>query len=291
MKPLFAIDVTEDKKNEVVNGSEFITKNASVQNTDALEDNQEELRQSIKKSQLPFWLQIVMYILGMFALLVILNVISNGFDIGFTQVFRNAPILIIAGFLCGIAWLVLYLYSKKKSKKVLQNENVDKQIEDIEKDFDKIYNELGVPSDAINIDILMFRYKIKNGEVKLHTGMQNTQYINLEVKAFTDGKYLHFADASDLYSFDLAELREIKTVNKRISAMNWTKEESPRKGEYKQYKIMVNTEYGYTVSYKPYYILEGEHNGEKYGIYFPCYEINALEKLTGLKAHSDAENE
>ena len=38
------------------------------------------------------------------------------------------------------------------------------------------------------------------------------------------------------------------------------------------------------VFFKPYYILEIEHNDEIFGIYFPCYELPIFEKLTGLTA-------
>ena len=99
MKPLFAINLTDDKKNEVVNGSEFVTKTASIQNTDSLEENQEELKQSIKKSQLPLWLQIVTYICGIYALIVAASIIKN-LDIGFAQMFKNAPALIITAPIC-----------------------------------------------------------------------------------------------------------------------------------------------------------------------------------------------
>lgn len=288
MKPLFAINLTDDKKNEVVNGSEFVTKTASIQNTDSLEENQEELKQSIKKSQLPLWLQIVTYICGIYALIVAASIIKN-LDIGFAQMFKNAPALIITAPICGLIWLIFFVYSKIKSKKVLAEENVEQQIADIDKDIDAIYAELGVPDDAINVDILMFRYKIKDGEIKPYGGMQNVPYLNFEIKAYTDGKCLHFADTENIYSFDLSELRGISTVNKRISTMNWNKEEHPRKGEFKQYKITVSDESVPYILYKPFHILEGEHNGEKYGIYFPCYELPAFERLTGLKAKTEIE--
>ena len=288
MKTLFAINLTDDKKNEVVNGNEFVTKTASIQNTDSLEENQEELKQSIKKSQLPLWLQIVTYICGAYALIVVLNVLTN-LDIGFAQMFKNAPALIISAIICGFIWLIFFVYSKIKSKRVLAEENVEQQISDIDKDIDAIYAELGVPNDAINVDILMFRYKIKDGEIKPYGGMQNVPYLNFEIKAYTDGKCLHFADTENIYSFDLSELRSITTVNKRISTMNWNKEEHPRKGEFKQYKITVSDESVPYILYKPFHILEGEHNGEKYGIYFPCYELPAFERLTGLRAKTEIE--
>lgn len=35
---------------------------------------------------------------------------------------------------------------------------------------------------------------------------------------------------------------------------------------------------------KPYYILELDRAGERWGIYFPCYELPAFERATGLTA-------
>ncbi len=289
MKPLFAIDLTNDKKNEVINGREFISKSASEQSVDILEDNQEGLKQTVKKSQLPFWLALIKYFSGVIAFLVFANVLINAPEIGFTQILRNAIELIIVAIVCGILWAILFVYSRVKSKKVLAEENLDKQLEDIDKNIDVIYTELGVPNDAVSIDVLMFRYKIKDDEIKPYTGMQNSPYLNFEVKAYTDGKYFHLADTSDVYSFALDELRGITMVNKRITAASWNKEEHPRKGDYKQYKISLTDNGGLFVSYKPYYILECEHNGEKFGIYFPCYEINTLERLTGLKVKAEIE--
>ena len=57
--------------------------------------------------------------------------------------------------------------------------------------------------------------------------------------------------------------------------------EEPNKGYYKQFKITGDDDDG--VSFKPYYILQFRHEGELWGIYFPCYDLEAFERLTGLK--------
>ena len=38
------------------------------------------------------------------------------------------------------------------------------------------------------------------------------------------------------------------------------------------------------VLFDTYHILEIEKDGEIYGLYFPCYELSAIEELTGLSA-------
>ena len=90
------------------------------------------------------------------------------------------------------------------------------------------------------------------------------------------------ANVESVYAFKRSELKTIKTVNKRISIPTWNKEEEPTAGAFKQYKLAVNN-IG-NIFFKPYHILEVEHNGETFGIYFPPYELATFEKLTGLKA-------
>ena len=278
MKPFFCIDITSDKKNEASNGSEFITRTASKQKVEEFENKQEELEQTIKKSQLPLWIRIVKYILGVFFLINSIACIRAGLS----TALKNAPILVIVGAVCGILWVILQIISKVKEKKVLENENAEQQSEEIDRDFKLIHKELDVPENAAEIDVLIFKYKLKNGEIRPHTsGFQTTAYVNLTVKIYETLNELHIADLENVYSFDKSELRAISTVNKRIAVPLWNKEEEPTKGIYKPYKMTVNNVGD--VFLKPYHILEIERNNQLFGLYFPCYELETVEKLTGLR--------
>lgn len=283
MKPIFGIDITSDKNNEIVNGNEFITKNISKQKAEELESKQQNLIQTVEDSKLPLLIRIVKYICGLYAVIVISAIISNLPSTSFDQALRNAPLLIISGFVCGLIWLVLQFFAKRKEKLILTDKNADQQIENIDIDIQKIYDELNVPDLAVSCDVLSFKYKIKNNELSAKAvGFQTTAYFNLDLKIYKDGEYLCLADLENVYSFKLSEIKEIKTVNKRISVFSWNKEEAPTKGDFKKYKMTVNNMGN--VFFKPYYILEIEHNDEIFGIYFPCYELPIFEKLTGLTA-------
>jgi hypothetical protein len=106
--------------------------------------------------------------------------------------------------------------------------------------------------------------------------------MNVSVKLYETNDALHIADLENVYSFAKSELKVITTVNKRISVPTWNKDEDPRSGSFKRYKMTVNN-IG-NVFFKPYYILEIEHESQIFGIYFPCYELEIFEHLTGLKA-------
>jgi hypothetical protein len=279
MKPIFCIDVTFDKKNEIVNGSEFITRTASKQKIEEYENKQEDLEQTVEKSKLPLLLRIIKYLCGLLFWIVLAASVKAGFE----TALKNAPILVMSGALCGILWIILHFVSKGKEKKVLKEENVEQQSKEIHEDFKSICNELNVPDDAAEVDVLLFRYKIKNGKISPYASvLQTSAYINTSVKMYETNDELHIADLENVYSFAKSELKAITTVNKRISVPTWNKDEDPRRGSFKRYKMTVNN-IG-NVFFKPYYILEIEHESQIFGIYFPCYELEIFERLTGLKA-------
>ena len=79
--------------------------------------------------------------------------------------------------------------------------------------------------------------------------------------------------------------RSIKTVKEKITLDSWNKEEAHDEGRYEQYKIKISDVENVTI--KSYHILELEHLGELYGIYFPCYELDTFERITGLIAEKE----
>ena len=283
MKPIFGVDITVDKNNEVMNCEEFISKSISNETKQDFEEKAESFNDTVKKSQLPAWIQVVKYIAGLFAIIVVVGVVRALSSVSIQEAFTNAPWLIIGGIACGGLWLGLHIYSKKKEKTVLEELKAEEQVANIEEDVNKIYEELGVPSSAATVDVFLFKYKDKEGKVVPKVvGMQTFDFLNMEVKMFVrDGK-LHLADIENLYSFDMSSIKSIETVNKSVSMLSWNKESGYTEERYAKYKINENNLGNIVV--KPYHILMLEQDGQEYGLYFPCYELEIFEILTGLKA-------
>ena len=283
MKPLFAIDITHDKKNEVFNGAEFITRTSSQEKRDDLESKRDALDESLKGAKLPLWMRIIKCVCGYFALIFAGVSLSTLTTIGLAQAIKNAPLLFIGGAISTAVWIYLFVLDAKRSKEVWQEQHADTQLESIESDAQGIYDELGVPHDADSVDILLFRYTEKDGEKEPKAvGFQTIIYYNVDIKAYVTEEGLHLADLEHVYTFKSSELVGIKTVHKRIVIPLWNKEEGVNEGKYKPYKITpLNTG---DFSFKTHHILEIEREDERYGVYFPCYELDIFERLTGLKA-------
>ena len=144
---------------------------------------------------------------------------------------------------------------------------------------DAVFAELSVPTDAKEVDVLSFFYKMNDGNIKVcEKGMQVTQYFNPIFKIFSDSEYLYLANLEGKYAFPLSSVMGIRTVKKHIRIAGWNKDIPYNKGIYKQYKLTIDN-YG-CIHCKSYHILELNHNGEIWGIYFPSYELPVIEEIT-----------
>lgn len=284
MKPLFAIDLTNNKKNDIVNGEEFIVQRSSTELLESHEKTVEQLEETEKRAKLPLALKIIKYICIYFPLSVLVSTVrAISDDITFSQAYRNAPYLYWIAFFCVVVFLFLKIYEKRNEKNVINSDEAAHDAKKLSEYTDIIYEELSVPEDARDLDILFFHYKVKNGEIKpCEKGMMPTPYVNFAVKAFTDNDNLYLASLDIKYAFPLSSLSRIRTVNKRISCFGWNKDIGIKEGIYKQYKLSYDN-LG-LVSCRRYHIIEINRSGELYCIYIPDYELPQIEELTQLKA-------
>ncbi len=286
MKPFLGIDLTTDKNNEKLNGEEFLVAVPSSALTQSYERSSERAEETIKQANLPLPLRITQGICGVLGLLIATGTIravvgGDGLTLG--QAYDNAAWMFWLGGACLSVWAILKFVSNKKAKAVLGTDESTSTFANLDGVCDAIYSELSVPSNAPEVDVLSFYYKVKDGNIKVREkGMQMAPYINPVFKVFTDSKNLYIANLEGKYAFPLTSLKLINTVKKNIRIIGWNKEESYNKGIYKQYK-MTNDNYG-CIYCKRYYILEVDCGDDLMGIYIPCYELPIFEELTGLKA-------
>ena len=291
MKPIFCTDITLNKNNEEINGKEFITATAPEGMRTVLEDKAAKLEKSIESARLPSWLVMVRSIVGFGALLFAITAFRIVTESGIPYLFAGENLLITLLCVgCAVGWFMLNKYEKTREKSIVEAENIEGQSRALENELATIYLAMGVPQGADDADIIMFQYKIKDGAVvpSAHA-LIPTPYINFENKIFDDGDNLCFADTENVYSFKKSDLRAIRTVEKKISVPSWNKKSMPTEGEYATYGMTVN-KMG-MVTMKRYHILEIEHEGELLGIYFPCYELDTFERLTGLREDDETVEE
>lgn len=286
MKPFLGIDLTTNKKNEQVNGEEFVVAKPDLSLARALESSSENVEETIQKSKLPLPIRIGHWICGAVAALVafgIINALGGEDSVSLREAYQNAAWLFWLAGACLLAWVLLKLISVRKEKSVLETDESSQAFHALDQTCEAVFLDLKVPEDAKEMDVLSFFYKVDGDNIKVcEKAIQIAPYMNPIFHVFADSENLYFANLDGKYAFPLSAIKAIRSVKKSIRIMEWNKDEEYNKGIYKPYKLREDN-YG-CIGCKNYHIVEVEHDNETWGIYIPCYELPVIEELTGLKA-------
>lgn len=278
MKNVFGINITGNKANQCADGEVFVTARISNAQQKALDREFEAAEQAEEKKDLPFPLYILYYLSLVAAVCCVGGLVkglSRG-NVSLAQAYQNAPWVFYAGGASIVAAGILGIFKHQRKKKAENSEETKLEERRVQALETSSYQTLGVPETATDVDVLTFRYKVKNGESKaVHTIFAD--YANTHVKAFVRDGMLCLADLSQCVSIPLDEIRDIQGVKRKISVFGWNKQTPFNKGVYQPYKITENNMGG--VFFKSYCIVTVDHNGETYEIFLPPYEQPVIEKM------------
>ena len=164
MKPFLGIDLTADKKNEQMNGDEFLIAKTASSLAQSLESSSDNVEKTIEESKLPLPIRIGHWICGAVGLVVAASIIrALGGDDGVTlsEAYQNASWLFWLGGACLVAWALLKFVSVRKSKNVLEADESSQAFNNLDKTCEAILSDLEVPQDSKEVDVLSFFYKPK----------------------------------------------------------------------------------------------------------------------------------
>lgn len=243
-----------------------------------LEGEVENLR---RNATLPVWLLIAMYILLGYGAICVLNFLMAPLGeevVSYAEAYSNAAWVIWSGVPALLIGVVLWVIKFVRQKRVEGSSAYAYVVERAEKFAAESREALGVPEDAVDLDVFAEPYKLnKNG--KRRHGSYIAQYYNSSWWTFREGDAVCFADTTVVYKIPLAEIERIVRIEKRIMFQGWNKSVAYSKGEYKQYKIRANNNGALFV--KPYISVRIRGDWE---LVLPPYELASFEKITGKLA-------
>ncbi len=270
MKPFMGIDLTVNRKNTQRNGTEFLIQKVSSTTLENLKKVDSSLETNVKKQLTPIWLLLTQFALFMLAMLGLAYILGRS---SLSQGYRNIIFL--------VPILAIWWYTKRKEKRSengLQEAYHTAASESIEPLFNML-SELEVPDHAVLVEILTFSYK-KRGSVSVAKEIIPRDITNPAAWAFTDDRYLYLANSDGKFAFPLAQMTAIYPIHKKVNLFVPQVKRNLRRDELEATQELVQP-VAYTTE-KMYYVLAFMHNGEQWGIYFPSYELNAFQSLTGL---------
>ena len=290
MKPIFCTDITVNKNNTVINGTEFITGSIPEEKRAMMDEHALELQRAINGAKLPGWMVMLRSVAGFAALIMAMNLMQVAMEKGFSAIFANDQItgtIICLG--AAAIWFYLNRESRARMQRLENDPELKKKNAELEVEIAMLMHEMGVPADARSMDVLVFNYKMKDGvAVPVSPMMLPSVLMNFECKAFVKDGFFCLADSDNVYSFDRDSLT-LRRVDNKITIYSWNKADAPTDAKYRECGITVGKMGMASMSY--HYILEIVRDGETFGLYIPGYEAETLRELLGFDSAIDANSD
>lgn len=278
MKNIFEFDISDGRTEAPSPNLVFVSARVDSDTDRKTEEAASLVSQKIKSSSMPAlfgFLKLLLLLVGFLGLMRFFLPDDSGnfeqhyaaFPAGF---FVSAGLVLLGGGL----WVFEILLAKRQAS--------DPELKRLTAELDACMRQcvlqLGAPENAHEIDVLLFFYREKNGKRKKANIFND--FSNMAIKAWQKDESLFFCDCETAWEFPLSEIKSVHKINKRVMLSDWNKKTPPNKGKFKQYKMCHS---GLGVSMKYYWAVRLERQGEIYEFFVPCYEIEPILELTGLK--------
>ncbi len=268
MQNLFAINMTdEDNPLSPIDG--FVRDKVPEYHAEYLENSGEETEKVVEKAvKGPLALRILV---GVFAVIAAigLEVFSELLNEVETPGIVEWSVLAIS-VVCVAVTILLAVIQHRRTKKVLDSDEVTQMTQGLEQLSDTSEQLLGVPADAAELDVLGYGYEIKRGKEK-RLLKELGEYVTNCLSAFVENDELMLANDFEKYALPLSAIRGVRMTRKKTKVFCWTKDEKPKSATYKPYKIGYDEENDiFTV--RAVYALDIAYNGEEYELVVPEYD-------------------
>ena len=280
MKNLFSINKTDSKDDNDFDENPYLAARVSeeVQNklksafsvveNEVTPREPTEEEKALKKKSNRYWLLC-------FGCLVAAVLLFGGELAGLYEV---SPYLSILGMGLLIASIVFNFKAKKISRKQTELGNNGLQLDfteaskRLEEAAAEAARELGVPEQALSVDILPFHYKIKDGEIR-PIGKKG-HFDNISVSMYVEDSSLCLATAQELFRVPLSDVRGYREYDEDFEIDMWLKPEEFDSEKYAEYNIRKS---GFLArKAHGYYALD--IRGE-YEVLVPCYDFPQVQSL------------
>ncbi len=272
MKNVFGIN--SENENDQIDGANLIIRKVSDETSQEIEKYQNDITAIDEKaspSKISKYIKLIAYFVIMISSLF---VIKSFMKKEFLEALKENIIFFVLIVVSAITMGVLTIIDNKKLKKIINSESV-KEINDKGEEIQKKHDEeLKIPEETINIDVLANAYKVVGGVNKPVSNVFD--YVALDAQVFVENKNLCFVLDGAVIGIDIDSIKVVKH-NKKIKTAGWNKEEKYNKGEYSKYHI--RTDQMGLFNFKFYYALEFNADFVDYEILIPVYDIDNLLKL------------
>ena len=204
MKNLFGLQFREDLEKDILDGTPFESARVSMQQEQLLENIEEEKEDLYQKANLPLVLRIIMqigfYMGGLLFVSDVFGILNRSFE----QVWNDTWYLVIAAVILLAVSLALFLMQRQKireARKIAEETMLEERTQRLE---DASRKELGIPENAVHIDVIQTSYELMDDEEEAY-GSEN----NISLYAYCQDDSLCFANTVWVFKIPFSSIQKV----------------------------------------------------------------------------------
>ncbi|HIS50267.1 MAG TPA: hypothetical protein IAA80_07165 [Candidatus Gallacutalibacter pullistercoris] len=279
MKNLFGFQLQEGQEEGVLDGMPFQSAKVSMQQEQLLEKAAEEIEDLEKKATLHPVLQFIMQIGFYIGGLCFLSFLVDVWKLSFQQALEDKWFVLIAAIILGGVSLILLLKQRKKSQEAMKTAEETMMMERAQRLDCASRQELRIPENAADMDIIWVTYQIKKGREKI---LENE---NFSIYAYCQDNSLCLADNGEVFKIPLSSIQKVVWVKKRLLLPEWNKHEPYNSKTYKPYHIRKNDAEQYII--RGYYSLRISETRGEFEVMVPEYDEKILFSLLPVQIQKE----
>ena len=273
MKKLFGTCLDKNSDDKIAE-EDFLVKNYEDEKLfEELEEITQRYDSSISKSRFAYTAKY----LAISVISIALTLISFRLVSPMTEAEGASPAPLFIPMFFALLGIITLGYYRKKNVSFVSSEDMMRLKSEKAKETKKLYANVGVPENAVTVDILDYFYETdKNGsEIIKSIGSL------LPMWAYEQEDKIFFSDEYSLFAFPKSSFREIHYVEKSFQTCD-SEGNNPYSLNSAEYSEYITSYASGIITHKGYISVLICNNEEEYELRLPAYETSALSKLTGL---------
>ncbi len=281
-KPLYAIDLTQNKKNEYADPTPFHSATLSpamrARQAQASHDFSRRMWRSFSFLRL-----IAALICLSVGIMMLCSLLGNVIDALLSDTAQRLQGRVWGLLLVGVALLaaglLLMRAHKKKIESLESDTNLNRAADQLEDVHQAIRAELGLPpfEEMTQIDLMPFCYRRVGDDIR--EVRPKAVYETIYAHLWREADHLYLTDQDAVMTIPLSAIESCTTLDDPIVISLWWKEEEPSEAPWAAIGITEDKEFHYHVP--GYAEISIRADDGLYALRIPVYDLPAFQKLTG----------
>ncbi len=259
----------------------YRVKKLSKEESDRLDDAHMTYMEGMKKLGAPVYLIFIMSALGLAMIGILLYISLQIGDDSYIEAADRFSIFYYGEGILFIAILCVLIYHQSFHKRAVKSGEIDKWDHFIEEKKQIAKNELGIPYDAVQLDVYISYIANHSNILSKNIGsLRYKSVLNIDVTFYEEDGFLCVSDLLYIWKIPLKDIKKIHKIDEKISFFSWNKNVAYNDESLKAYKIRKKES---TYLLNSYFEATVDDGNECFELMIAPYDLDAFKSLIDME--------